>query len=226
MLRKNSRLRNTLGAAGLQFLKYSTWAIERILPHVRVSAWREESWKEPGSVWDSQQRTAIRMTLAIGEDGNPESRSLEATVHRRSVPGLGTAARRTLDDREYDICKLIAERISEVLSKGPSGNSDVSIRAIQNAFDEYVVAKHVQTFHKLAQMPASAVFAALHKLSEESYENKASNFRLHTRPRKDSKGGKRPIPRRVPPFKEVQSAFGWFPYRLPRRCRRQDPRLC
>jgi hypothetical protein len=188
MLRKNSRLRDAIGPAGLNFLKYSTEAVERILPHVQVSAWREDGWKKPGSVWDSQRRTAIRMTLAIGDESDPGSRSLEATVHRRSVPGPGTAERRTLDDREYDICKLIAERISEVLSRGPSGNSDASIRAIQDAFDEYVVAKHVQTFHKLAQMPVSAVFAALHKLSEESYENKALTFGCILDPKKMLKG--------------------------------------
>jgi len=54
----------------------ATGAIERILPHVRVSAWKEDRWKNPCSVWDSQKRTAIRMTLAIGEDGGP------STAHR------------------------------------------------------------------------------------------------------------------------------------------------
>ncbi len=176
MLRKNSRLRDTLGDAGHQFLEYATDAIERILPHVQVSAWEEDHWKNPRTVWDSQERTAIRVTLAIGKKDGNHSRSLEATVKRRSVPGPGTAARRTLDEREYGICKLIAERISQILSRGASGNGDASIRAIRDAFDEYVVAKHVQAYHKLVQMPVNAVFDALHKLSEESYENKALTF--------------------------------------------------
>jgi len=176
MLRKNSRLKDTLGPAGIQFLETASGAIERILPHVQVSAWKEKKWSSPESVWSSRERTAIRITLAIGNEGSSSSRSLETTVNRRSVPGAGKAVRMTLDDREYDICKLIAERISEVLTRGASGNSDASIRAIQDAFDEYVVAKHVETYHGLAHMPVSAVFDALHKLSEQSYENKALTF--------------------------------------------------
>jgi hypothetical protein len=101
----------------------------------------------------------------------------------------------TLDDRESDICKLVADRISEVLSRGASSNDDASIRAIQDAFDEYVVAKHVQTYHDLVQMPVSAVFDALHKLSEQSYENKALTFGCLLDPRKRVKGQNTQFPR-------------------------------
>lgn len=50
-----------------------------------------------------------------------------------------------------------------------------SIQAIRNAFDEYVVAQHMQAHHKL-HMSVGAVFEALHILSEQSYENKALTF--------------------------------------------------
>jgi hypothetical protein len=175
MLRKNSRLRTRLDESGIRFLEYSSGAIERILPHVKVSGWKESTWSAAGSWWDSPRRRAIRVRLAIGnEDDN--GRSLEAFITRRSVSGSGIGTNATLDDREYDICKMIAKRVSEALSRKQSGKSDASMRAIQGAFDEYVVATHVQSYHGLAQMPINEVFDALHKLSEESYENKALTF--------------------------------------------------
>jgi hypothetical protein len=188
VLRANSRLRRALGDAGVEFLEQSSRSIERILPHVQVSRWEERSWAAPSSVWTSSNRTAIRVTLAIGEEGEKASRSLQAVVERRSLPGIGRAARRTLDQREFDICKLIALRISEVLQKGSSSASEASMRAIRDAFDEYVVANHVETYHGLTQMPVSSVFDALHTLSEQSYENKALTFGCILDPEERVKG--------------------------------------
>ena len=176
MLRANSRLRRTLGDAGTQFLEHACGAIQRILPHVEVSAWEEHAWTEASSVWASPRRTRIRMTLAIGEQGNGSSRSLTVVIQRRLLPGIGGAAGRTLDEREFDICKRIAFRISEVLQQAPSDESGASIGAIRDAFDEYIVAQHVEQFHGLVQMPLSSVLEALHTLSEQSYENKALTF--------------------------------------------------
>lgn len=188
MLRANSRLRRTLGDAGVEFLEHSSRSIERILPHVQVSRWEEHRWAEASSVWTSSNRTAIRVTLAIGEEEEEASRSLEAVIERRSLPGIGRAARRTLDQREFDICKLIALRISEVLQKASSHASGASMRAIRDAFDEYVVASHVETYHGLTQMSVSSVFDALHTLSEQSYENKALTFGCILDPGKTVKG--------------------------------------
>jgi len=176
MLRTNSRLRQTLGVAGVEFLEYAAGAIQRILPHVHLSQWKEGPWTKPRSVWTSSKRTSIRITLAIGEKTAPTSRSLETLVERRVVKGVGGTAGQSLDVREFDICKRIALRISDVLIRGSSGASAASIRAIQEAFDEYVVAQHVETYHGLTQMPVSSVFDALHTLSEQSYENKALTF--------------------------------------------------
>lgn len=176
MLRANSRLRHTLGTAGVEFLEHASEGIQRILPHVEISPWKESSWAKARSVWTSSSRTGIRVTLAIGEKTQGTSRSLEAVIRRRHIQGIGGAAGRTLDKREFDICKRIAFRISEVLKRGSSDTSGASIRAIRDAFDEYVVAQHVENYHGLEQMPVSSVFDALHTLSEQSYENKALTF--------------------------------------------------
>ena len=184
MLRKNSRLRQFLGDAGVKFLEYACGAFERILPHVQVSSWAEAVWSKPRSVWDSPKRTAIRITLAIGNELDGQSRSLQAIVERRSVPGSASAARLTLDDRERDICERIAERISEILRNRYLGEGDASIRAIQSGFDEFIVAKHIETYHGLTKMSVTSIFDALHKLSEESYENKALTFGCILEPRK------------------------------------------
>lgn len=176
MLRANSRLRRTLGPAGNSFLEHAAGAIQRILPHVQVSPWTESRWAASSSVWASPKRTDIRITIAIGPRQGAESRAIVALVKRRQVPGIGGAAGITLDEREFDICKLIASRTSEVLEKGSLGAAEVSIRAIRDAFDEYVVARHVEAHHGLTQMPVSSIFDALHTLAEQSYENKALTF--------------------------------------------------
>ncbi len=187
MLRANSRLRQTLGAAGVDFLDYAAKAIQRILPHIEVSQWQESSWEQPSSVWASPRRTGIRITLAISHEQTERRRSLSALVKRRHLPGIGSAAGKTLDKREFDICKLIALRISEVLQLGTSEPNETSIRAIRDAFDEYVVAKHVETYHGLTQMPISDVFEALHTLSEQSYENKSLTFGCVLEPKRTTK---------------------------------------
>lgn len=104
------------------------------------------------------------------------SRSLTASVKRRRLPGLGGTARRSLDLREHDICKRIATRISEVLGPATANGSEASIKAIRDAFDEYIVAQHVEAHYKLPQLSVGSIFEALHTLSEQSYENKALTF--------------------------------------------------
>lgn len=181
MLRANSKLRQQIGIAGVKFLDYAAGAIQRILPHVRVSKWQEGSWSRPGSTWTSSGRTGIRVTLTVGE--KETGRSLTATVERRNLPGGSVG--QILDEREHHICGLIASRISEVLKQGPPVSSEASLRAIRDAFDEYVVAQHVEVHHGLENLPVSSVFDSFHTLSEQSYENKALTFGCILDPNED-----------------------------------------
>jgi hypothetical protein len=114
--------------------------------------------------------------LAVGRREDPISRSLTAEVKRRNLPLLRGAARETLDDREFDICKRIAMRISEVLASLTVDGSDASIKAIRDAFDEYVIAQHVEAHYGLPPLSMDSIFDNLHTLSEQSYENKALTF--------------------------------------------------
>jgi hypothetical protein len=182
MLRSNSRLRTTLGAAGVDFLEHAGGAIQRILPHVKLEPWTEQEWAPADAKWASANRrsksttrTGIRITLEIGKDGESGSRSLTSLVTRRCTGNLRGNAKQTLDQREYDICKRVVERVCEVIQLGPPCGSAASIHAIRDAFDEYVVAQHVQ-FHHGLDTSVSTVFDALHTLSEQSYENKALTF--------------------------------------------------
>jgi DisA checkpoint controller-like protein len=186
MLRANSRLRQTLGESGVRFLSHAAGAIQRILPHVQVSEWEEGAWAQATARWTSTSRIELRITLAIGQKSSSTSRSLVATVRRRQLAGVDAAAGRTLDEREWNICKLIALRISEVLKLEQPESTGASIRAISDAFDEYIVAQHVERYHELTQMRVSAVLDALHTLSEQSYENKALTFGCIVEPEKKS----------------------------------------
>ncbi len=164
-----------LGVSGVAFLNHAMGAIQRILPHVEVTAWQEGPWKESGSVWNSQARTQIRITLAVGEKGAGDAKSLNAIVSRRRVPVVGGVTGTSLDMREFDICKRIVLRASEVLQRSTQHTSAPSLEAIAAAFDEYVVAYHLAD-HLGLGLSVSSVFRALHTLSGQSYENKAITF--------------------------------------------------
>jgi hypothetical protein len=104
------------------------------------------------------------------------SRSLTAEVRRRNLSILGGAARGTLDEREFDICRRISVRISEILGSPIVDGSEASIKAVRDAFDEYVIAQHIEAHYDLPPLSIDSIFAALHTLSEQSYENKSLTF--------------------------------------------------
>jgi len=176
IIRQSSSLQAFLGPSAVNFVEYAADSIRRLLPHVEVSSWSEGSWESAGCTWTSTGRREFRLTIAIGERDEIHSRSLVANVKRRNIPGASSVASEIIDSREHDICNLIVRRISHVLSSSSAiSQDDVSLKAILAEFDEYVVAAHIQKHHDL-KLPVSEVLGALHKLSEQSYENKALTF--------------------------------------------------
>jgi hypothetical protein len=179
VLRANSPLRSLLDVSGTEFLDHACAAIQRILPHVEEPTWKEIQWKSARAVWTSTKRTAIRVTISIRNKNDESARSIQAEIRRRPLEGVRKAALRTLDLRELDICRRIALRVSRVLRHEPSQRSKrdgASLRAIRDAFDEHIVAQHIEKFHESAEMPVTSLLDALHTLSEQSYENKALTF--------------------------------------------------
>jgi hypothetical protein len=117
----------------------------------------------------------VRMTVALGVSSEKGAKSLTTTVRRRRSASVGGKAKEIIDSREHAICGLIVRRITEVMQYSAFNVDDDSVQAIKDAFDEYVVASHIQVHHELAGSVAT-VLSALHKLSEQSYENKALTF--------------------------------------------------
>jgi hypothetical protein len=189
MLRANSRLHSRLGPLGIDLLVHAAGAFERILPHVQRLIWIEESWRASQTAWASQSRREIRVTVAIGQGGDNLSRSLTAIVKRRKLPIVGGVAGNTLDTRERDICERITRRISEVVERFLAlPEQDIaSIRAIRGSFDEAVVAEHVREHHQI-QVQVGSILAALHTLSEQTYENKALVFGCVLDPDESNRG--------------------------------------
>lgn len=174
VLRANSRLRQDIGPQGVSFLESAAGAVNRILPHVEVSGWTERAeWLHPDAVWTSNRRTALRMTVGIGEQGR--GRSLTAVVQRRGVPTQQNPSPSVLDLREQDICRRIALQLSKVLGFRSGTANGASLRAIGASFDEQVVAEHIREHHQLT-LELSEVFGAMHTLAEQTYENKALTF--------------------------------------------------
>jgi hypothetical protein len=175
VLRQNSRLRRVLGEYGVEFLKHAMGSFQRILPHVELSDWEQVNWRNTESVWVDNKRRKIRVTIAIGEFGNADAGALTATVSRRHVPVAVQAAGGTLDTREYDICKRISNRIAEIIAGSPAAVSGATMRAVRDSFDEDVVAQHLEEHHNLS-LSMTTLFADLHVLSEQTYENKSVSF--------------------------------------------------
>jgi hypothetical protein len=177
VVRANSRLRQRLGEPGVQFLEFAAQGIDRILPHVEVSNWSEAAWTEARSIWKSSSRTEIEVTLAIGRPADDTARSLSAMVRRRRAPRQSAGnTRGTLDLREYDICRRIAVRISEILATDHIENAHATFKAFKDSFDAYVVAQHLESHHELAPLTIDKIFDSLQTLSQQSYENKALVF--------------------------------------------------
>ena len=172
MIRANSRIRSNLSRDSVEFLEWAVGSIERILPHVEVSAWDETEWREPQSVWDSSKLTGIRMTIGIATHKVPKFRSLSALVQRRAVPAAGKTHRRALDTHEFDLCKRIAFGISSMMQIEVEARS---MRVVREAFDEMMISDHIKSHHKL-ELDVNEVMDGMHKLSQETYENKAISF--------------------------------------------------
>ena len=160
--RANSRLHSLLGTGGIELVRHVAGSIQRILPHVEISSWWEDTWRAPGAIWHGSARRGIVFTIAIGQEGNPKSRSLNAFVTRRRV-SIDGAARGTLDTREHAICAAIGARVSEELKHIPIQIGAATLHAIRDSFDESVIAQHIEHHHSL-QMSVSSVFAELHTM--------------------------------------------------------------
>ena len=173
VLRSNSSLARRIGADGVDFLEHAARAVDRLMPHLELEAWSEGAWSEARATWTSKARDAVRITLAIGRESDAGSRSLFAIVKRRHG---GKAVGYTVSLREHNLCDLIAKRISKVMSRIPvESDEGVSIRTLRDAFDEHVIASHLQALWKV-RLPVGSLLRELHKLSEQSYENKSYSF--------------------------------------------------
>jgi len=173
-LRKNGRIQKALSGEVFSFLSHATDAFARILPHTQVRKWEERDGEKEGAFWASSERRGISLSIRITKNGAID-RSLRGTLERVHIPkGVGNIPR-TLDDSEHRICKTIIERISRSLKHVQDNITAVSLHTLKKSFDEQIVAEFVRARHGLALDPA-AVFAALHELAEQTYENKSLSF--------------------------------------------------
>jgi hypothetical protein len=175
ILRANSPLRRQLGDYGLAFLHHSLGAFQRILPHVEITHWSQIPWQKAQSVWSDSRRREIRVTVPMGPKDATIARSFTTTVKRRRVAVASRAAGETLDMNEFNICKRIVMRISEVLEETPSEIAGATMRAIRDSFDEDVIAQYIESHYDLT-MSITTLLADLHRLSEQTYENKDLSF--------------------------------------------------
>src|SRR5262245_49015203 len=108
-------------------------------------------------------------------------------VSRKRVFVAGEVAGRTLDQREYDICKAVIEQISETMKIDLKQINQRLLASLKQSFDEEVVARYLEKHHRL-EMSIGDLFASLHSLSEQTYENKSLSFGCLIDPRKRANG--------------------------------------
>lgn len=167
VLRANSRLRTALGTEGTAFLQHAAGSFERLLPHCAVDRWTEGPWGDTSVTWASSHRTEVNVRLGLGSG---TGRALSTVVRRRSVPRPATRSWFTMDVREHSLCRLIAERITQVLELNPEAPAPKSLAAIRRQFDENIVVDFLRDHHEL-ELDLGQVFLALHELAEQTYEN-------------------------------------------------------
>ena len=165
-----------LGREGAAFLRDALGSVLRILPHTSVTKWKaRQSAGETRVKWVDNNRRAISVNIQISVEDRPYCVSAE--VSRRAAPSGVGHIKRTLDSREFDLCKRVADRISDVLRAAPLGGSSASLRAIQSVFDQHVVAAHLQQHHGI-HFELAVVLAEFRRLAERSYESKSLSFGL------------------------------------------------
>lgn len=193
MFRANTRLARLIGNDGCEFIRFCAEAIQRILPHVEIEEWKQIAWRGTESVWLDSKRRKIRITIAIGNQNEPGAASMQTTVARRQVGVAGQVAGQTLDSREYDICKIVSEQIEEVQKVGLKNLPKNILMPLRQAFDEEVVAKHIERHHRIT-LSVSELFSAFHSLSEQTYENKSLALGCLIDPKKKASTAKAKFP--------------------------------
>lgn len=170
------QLTAAIGREGFLFLEKSLGSIVTLLPHLEAIQWKiSKTGTKTKISWIGHRRLQIRLTLllSLGE----EKFILTTTVsRRRAESGLGAEAR-TLDEREFDLCRHIIERTAVIIKSPSTCGSQTSLRAIRGLFTEQVVGAHLQKHLKI-DLDISLLFTALRELSEQSYENKSITYGL------------------------------------------------
>jgi hypothetical protein len=172
-LRTNSHLRQQLGDAGVDFLQHGLDGLTRILPHVEASGWRIEQ-KQSRTVANFVDANKRQLRLDLGLRLGDHSWKVCGEAERRKIPsGVGSISR-TISDRERDVAGRVLKALGRTL--GPASRaSSSSLSALRASFDERVVAEHLSHQHEL-DFDLSEWLAALRRLAEQTYENKALTF--------------------------------------------------
>jgi hypothetical protein len=176
----NRRLARDLGTAGVAFVTHAANAIERLLPHTEASGWRIGSRADSSVRWTDSSRRELRFTaeLDVG-DGF----SVSCQVTRLVAPAGVGAIPRTLDLRERTICEAINNRLTQVLIAPPT--DDHTWSALQESFDESVIATHLRIYHDLGMAP-ERLFRSFRSLAEQTYESRAISFGCIIDPERES----------------------------------------
>ena len=195
ILRSNSIIRRYLELNGTIFLEHACSSFERILPHTQVSNWKTKAGKEqPRAKWTGNNRRSIHLTLSV--DSKDVRHNISSELARRKTPkGVGKISR-TLDVREHMICQAIVKHLSSVPMQKITDTNGFYLRSSRDDFDEQVVAQHLQEHHDL-QLDVFEVFSSIHKLAEQTYENKQLVFGCILDPNKNLSNGADTFPQKL-----------------------------
>jgi hypothetical protein len=164
------KIEKLISSEGARFLENGLDAICRILPHAETFDWRSSNEIESRVAWNDNKRRELRIIVALPK----QSTSISGKVRRRRLPSALGPVKKTLDVREYHICKMIVEGIDKIIKMDSLPPPD-ALDSIQDSFDERIVASHLKVEHKLVLDPA-IILRHLRALAEQTYENRPMAF--------------------------------------------------
>ena len=173
MLKSNSRLRQALGEARGDALVSAVRAMGDLLPHLLVVASTQTAWHMPGAEWIDKRRTSVRVYLGPSSAATGGGYCLAVDVERlvpRTFKGSETPK---IDMRELALCSAYADAVAEVLDV--ETDTDHVYDAMLSRLDERAVALHLAEYHGL-RFDVGTLLMDLHRLSEQTYENKSIAF--------------------------------------------------
>lgn len=159
------------GEAGINIITHASSALERLIPYLLVK-WKKidpTELKSPSIARVGKGRKQIKIQIPFQEI----NAGYEAIVERKPVPKAVKGSFATMSQEEHTICREFATILYEVISSNSLKNG--LYKQISYGFDEEVISRSIKSDTGF-NCDIGGIFKELHKITEQTYENKSLTF--------------------------------------------------